>query len=112
VRSELGVAGGQVKRALARIAERVSALKLNGRLLRRSPLSPLVECEALTAAIGAKHRLWAALGQMAHAYDLAVPGEDFDDLAAPSRQQLVALDRFHVEYAASAVRRGTATRAG
>lgn len=44
-----------------RLGERVGRLKLNGRLLTRSPLSDLVEVEGLLDAVRAKQAGWQAL---------------------------------------------------
>jgi hypothetical protein len=51
----------RVKLGLARAAEVAGRLKLNGRLLRRSPLSVLVELEATELGITGKLLLWQAL---------------------------------------------------
>ena len=44
-----------------RLAERVGRLKPNGRLLRRAPLSDLIEIEGLLDAVHAKAAGWRAL---------------------------------------------------
>jgi hypothetical protein len=74
LRDRLGVHGGRAKRAVALAAERLGRLKPNGRLVRRSPLSRLVELELLSAGVTAKRRLWDAL------------------IAASSSQQLADVD--------------------
>ena len=51
--------------ALGWTVEKVARLKLNGRLLHRSPLSTLVELEALRLGVLGKHQLWTTL---AHTY--------------------------------------------
>ena len=48
---------------LLRLGERVGRLKPNGRLLRRAPLSDLIEVEALVTAVRAKAAGWQALSQ-------------------------------------------------
>lgn len=60
----LGVEPNRAKDAFARVAERLGALKLNGRLLRRSPLSDLVELETLVVGITGKQALWVSLRQL------------------------------------------------
>jgi hypothetical protein len=50
---------------LLRLGERVGRLKPNGRLLRRAPLSDLIEVEALIIAVRAKAAGWQALSQCA-----------------------------------------------
>jgi hypothetical protein len=48
-------------RWLARVGERLGRLKPNGRLGQPSPLTPLVELEALFVGINGKRALWATL---------------------------------------------------
>jgi len=43
------------------VGERVGRLKPNGRIVRRSPLSDLIEIEALIDAVSAKRAGWYAL---------------------------------------------------
>ena len=43
------------------VGERVGRLKPNGRVLRRAPLSDLIEIEALVDAVSAKRAGWCAL---------------------------------------------------
>jgi hypothetical protein len=75
VMAALGVTPSPAKDALASLAERAGRLKLNGHLTRRSPLSGVVELEALGAGIAAKEMLWRSLSIGAHpeleAIDLA-----------------------------------------
>lgn len=77
-----------VKIALARVVERASRLKLNGRLLARSPLSPVVELETLGAGIHAKRDLWTTLE---HATRNAAI--DFGELRARADEQLAVVER-------------------
>jgi hypothetical protein len=86
---ELGVEPSRVKIALARSAERLSRLKLNGRLLDYSPLSRLIELETLSAGIEAKRGLWQALRQ-------AVDGQlgvDLDRLTGRAETQIASVER-------------------
>jgi hypothetical protein len=46
-----------------RLGERIGRFKRNGRLLRRAPLSDLMEIEALVTAVRAKAAGWQALSQ-------------------------------------------------
>ena len=57
----LGVAENLPKQLLAIAAERVGRLKLNTQLTGYSPLSRLLELDALLAGIDAKRSLWCAL---------------------------------------------------
>lgn len=54
-----------LKTALGVAAERAGRLKLNGRLWKRSPLSTLLELEALAGAVYTKRNLWCSLAAVA-----------------------------------------------
>lgn len=58
---QLGVPPSAMKVGFVRIAERLSRLKLNGRLFKRSPLSHILELETLVVGIRGKEALWTAL---------------------------------------------------
>lgn len=58
-----GVTPDVVSGLLLRLGERVGRLKPNGSLLRRAPLSDLIEVEALVTAVRAKAAGWQALSQ-------------------------------------------------
>jgi hypothetical protein len=62
---DLGVARSPWQERLARAAEHVGRLKPNGTLIRRSPLSDLLELEALAAAVHAKRLGWVCLREVA-----------------------------------------------
>src|SRR5690349_19592418 len=62
------------KVAVAWAGEKVGRLKLNGRVVRRSPLSPLVELEAIELGIHGKRLLWLVLREQ------RPPGSDAVDL--------------------------------
>jgi hypothetical protein len=74
----VGVGPSAVKNAVSVVAERIGRLKLNGRLVRPSPLRLVMELEALIGAVSVKRELWAALMVLA-----PEPG--------PSPQRLAAL---------------------
>jgi hypothetical protein len=57
----LGVSQSPLKTALSVLAERAGRFKLNGHLWKRSPLSTLLELEALAAAVYTKRNLWQSL---------------------------------------------------
>lgn len=61
VRAAAGVTGGELKKTAALLAERAGRFKLNGHLLTYSPLSRVLELEAMMSGIQGKQRLWAAL---------------------------------------------------
>ena len=76
VMAAAGVRPDPVKQALAWAAEKAGRLKLNGRLLRRSPLAPLLEIEAAELGITGKLLLWRVLRAR------RPPGADAVDLDA------------------------------
>ena len=57
----LDVPPSAAKGTVAVVNERLGRLKPNGRILRRSPLSSVIELEALEAGIIAKEALWRSL---------------------------------------------------
>ena len=59
--SRLGVAPSPLKSTLGSFAELVGRLKGNGRIVRPSPVSPVVELEGLAAGIVTKRNLWRSL---------------------------------------------------
>jgi hypothetical protein len=61
----LGIKQSQLKTALGVAAERAGRLKLNGRIWKRSPLSTLLELEALAGAVYTKRNLWQSLAAVA-----------------------------------------------
>lgn len=64
----LGVEPSQLKMAGARIAEKMGRLKLNGEIGRYSPLSRLLEIEALTAAVQMRKGLWRTMDDARQVY--------------------------------------------
>lgn len=98
IRDNFGLDGGKIKRILALTAERVSRLKPNGRLITYSPLSRLLECEAMEAGISAKRRLWAGLHEGC-ADRPELDQYDLEKLMSRADAQLDLLRSFHA-YAA------------
>jgi hypothetical protein len=92
-----GVQPALLKVALAWLAEKAGRLKLNGRLLRRSPLSSLVELEAVEVGIYGKLLLWRALRERRPPGADAV---DLDELIARAEAQLEAVERHRIAAAA------------
>jgi hypothetical protein len=78
----LGVEPDRVKDTFSRIAERSGRLKLNGRLLRRSPLSDLLELETLVVGITGKQALWVSLREIT-----VIEIEDLDLLFERAEEQ-------------------------
>lgn len=57
----LGIDVSRIKAALGWFAEKVGRIKLNGRLLSRSPLSSLIELEAIRLGVEGKAAVWRTL---------------------------------------------------
>ena len=79
----LGVERDRGKDALARIGERLGRLKPNGRHRERSPLSDVLELEALVVGITGKKALWLSLRAGSSA-----PTEDLERLVERAESQL------------------------
>jgi len=92
-----------VKPALAWAGEKLGRLKLNGQLRGYSPLSRLVELEALGIGITGKLRMWTALE---HTLGSDLPDFDFRQLAERATQQRRVVEELHLEAAARALPSG------
>ena len=90
----LGVGVDRKKVALGWAAEKAGRLKPNAQLLGYSPLSPLVELEALLLGIEGKRLLWRSLQAIADTHGL--PAERLDELAARVRRQRDRVERHRV----------------
>jgi hypothetical protein len=86
----LDVDEDHVKAKLAWAAEKAGRLKLNGELLRFSPLSRLVEVEGLATGVGGKLSLWRALIATAP-QDTRLDEAELEQLAARAEDQLARL---------------------
>jgi hypothetical protein len=84
---ELGVSKSRVKTSLAVILERLGRLKLNGQLTGYSPLSRLVELEALALGVTGKLALWENLREIAPE-EPGLAAFDFDELIRRAQEQL------------------------
>lgn len=109
IRSAFGIDGGKLKRAMAIGIERAGRLKLNGRFISYSPLSRLLECEALEAGVSAKRKLWTAL-RVAMAETPELNSFDLDRLVERADEQLDVLRSFH-RFAAAMALSPTGTKA-
>jgi hypothetical protein len=93
----LGVRGDPVKLLSSVVAEKLGRFKLNGELLRYSPLSRLEEIEILMLGVEGKLALWRALRANV---DVEV---DFDDLIRRGTAQRRRLEALRVKAAAQAL---------
>ncbi|MBW3577309.1 MAG: hypothetical protein KY462_06140 [Actinobacteria bacterium] len=94
----LDVAGSRPKQAAAVALERVGRAKLNGQLMGYSPLSRLVEIDALVVAVATKLNLWRNLD--AALPTTALPADvDLDRLIRRGDDQHRALQERRVDVA-------------
>jgi hypothetical protein len=91
VMGRLGVPTARSRVAAGWLAEKAGRLKLNGTLLRRSPLSDLVELEAMRLGIEAKGCLWRSLRMLA-ATDGRLEVSEFEDLETRAHAQIYELE--------------------
>jgi hypothetical protein len=87
----LGADRSPFKPAAAWALEKAGRLKLNGRLRGYSPLSRLIELEALQAGVSAKLSLWQAL-QAAFPEDPRLQGVNLDLLVERAERQLAGIE--------------------
>lgn len=81
--ARLGVSPDPIKDGLAAAAERLGRLKWNGRVVRRSPLSDVLELELLVVGITGKRALWTSLREAAVA-----PRDELEHLVARADDQV------------------------
>jgi hypothetical protein len=94
IMARLDIGRDQLKVGAGWLAEKLGRLKLNGRLFDYSPLSRVIELEALIAGVTAKVALWRALAAAA-ASDPRIADIDFVHLVKRSDEQLEALNEHH-----------------
>lgn len=104
-----GVSRDPVKPVLAKVAERLGRLKLNGRIRGYSPLSRVLELEVLSGMVGGKLQLWNALEQ---SFGQSLDGFDFHDLAARADNQGQRLEDLHLAAAQRALPAATSSTQG
>jgi hypothetical protein len=107
VMRQLSIAPSAVKVGVVRVAERVGRLKLNGTLLRRSPLSSVVELEALVVGVRGKEALWTALQKAEVRLE-----DDLEALVESARAQAAELEALRLRAAASAFGRASGNVSG
>lgn len=105
VMDTLGVEPSRVKNRLAWAAEKAGRLKLNGRLLRYSPLSRLHELETLEAGIVGKRSLWTSLEALE---DPRLTGIDLARLVERAEAQRAGVEAWRRRAAAALRPRNTA----
>ena len=99
----LGVAVQPHRVAAGWVAEKVVRAKLNGTLLRRSPLSDVIELDGMLMGVQGKAGLWRLLQSLATTDDRLDRGE-LERLAGRAQAQLDELEQLRTE-ASAALRR-------
>ena len=94
-----GVQPGVVMPLVARVSERLGRFKPNGHLVRRSPVSDVLELEAFRGAVTAKGAGWETLLVLAE-HDDRLPAARLRALADRARAQEQTLARIQGEVAA------------
>jgi len=108
VMAALGVDRSPAKPAGAWLLEKAGRLKLNGQLRGYSPLSRLVELEALDTGVRGKRSLWQALDR-AFAADKRLAEFDFDALVRRADEQLEGIGEHRLAAADAALRESAST---
>lgn len=91
--SDLGVRRRPHRQAAAWLAERTGRLKLNGRIVRRSPMTMVLEAELMRSAVLGKLGGWQTLEELAP--DLGLDPATFATLGQRARSQIDTLSRVH-----------------
>jgi hypothetical protein len=95
----LGVAVRRYKVAAGWIGEKAGRLKTNGRVVRRSPLSSLLELESMRLGVEGKASGWRTLRELADE-DHRLDAGRLDILLARARGQATRLEELRVRRAA------------
>jgi hypothetical protein len=98
----LDVGQDRLKLGAAWLAEKLGRLKLNGQLTGYSPLSRLLELEALSVGVYGKLALWQSLRSVAE-LEPRLRGTDLEGLTRRAQSQLRRLQRHRVAVAEGAL---------
>lgn len=90
----LGIQENRVRSTAARLGERVARLKPNGSLLHRTPLTDLVELEALRIAVSGKQAGWESLRALCD-HVPSLDSDQLDRLVEQGQAQLERLGELH-----------------
>lgn len=93
VMDQFDVSKSRLKNSTAWLGEKLSRLKLNGNVVRRSPLSPLVELEGLTMGATGKRNLWETL--QVSPWSREFPQIDFEEMIGRADDQIELLREVH-----------------
>jgi hypothetical protein len=108
IMASLGIGPSAVKDSVMVVAERLGRLKGNGSVVRRSPLTNVVELEALLVGIRGKEALWSSLLLLADAGG-PLDGRELAGLVDRARVQRETVEACRLE-AARLVFGGTGPR--
>lgn len=95
----LGVPVRRYKVAAGWLGEKAGRLKTNGRVVRRSPLSPLLELESMRLGVEGKASGWRTLRELADS-DRRLDAGRLDTLLDRARAQATRLEELRVRRAA------------
>ncbi|MER5931863.1 hypothetical protein [Streptomyces sp. NPDC002054] len=95
---DLGVPVRNLREAVGRLAELAGRLKLNGRILSRSPLSDVLELEAMRLGVEGKAACWRSLRAVAVGDDRLDTAE-LDRLLARAEDQVRSLEAMRLRRA-------------
>ncbi|GAB2476619.1 hypothetical protein GCM10027063_17070 [Promicromonospora xylanilytica] len=101
----LGAPVRRHRQVAAWLGEKAGRLKLNGRVVQRSPMSAVLEAELMRSVVVGKIGGWRTLRE--HADELGLDAEQVDDLIDQGLRQVETFDRFHAYARARAFRVGT-----
>ncbi|WP_405435290.1 hypothetical protein [Streptomyces avidinii] len=96
---------------LGRLAEKAGRVKLNGHLVSRSPLSDVLELEAMRIGVEGKASLWQSLGILAETAD-HLDRAAVDRLLTRARHQAAVLEELHGAAARRSITPASATSPG
>jgi hypothetical protein len=98
---ELGFRQSKSKQAAAWVGERLARFKLNGQLRGYSPLSRVLELEALSVGVAGKLALWQSLESVPTLSE-RLSGFDLDRLAERARRQRDEIEEHRINSARGA----------
>ena len=100
----LDVSPQRHRMALGWAAEKAGRLKPNGTLIKRSPLSDVVELETLRLGVEGKACVWKLLALLADS-DPRISADELDELEQRARHQIDALEELRMQTARSVFER-------
>ncbi|WP_432789625.1 NAD-dependent epimerase/dehydratase family protein [Brevibacterium sp. K11IcPPYGO002] len=103
---ELGLRRRPIAEAVSWVGERIGRLKANGSLLKRSPMTLVLEAELMRSAVIGKLGMWQTLDD--NAEGLGLDAEQFREFAQKAEHQREVLDTVHSYARSRAFRRDLA----